>query len=181
MRRANTGMCLAGGLAMLALAGCSSSPPTGVSTAPCPRIAILADGADLTRFRPGGPADLATMTVDARIVGFDAQCDFQGRDRLDVRVTPRFSAERGPAADGRSFDLPWFLAVSTADEEVLDRTASVTRVTFPQNVGRAAATGPTVRFTMPIGNGGRAQDYLVRIAFQLDEQQLAYNRARGPR
>lgn len=178
----NTALCRAGVLAGLAaLAGCGGSAPVGLSTAPCPRISILADGADLTRFRPGGPQDLSAMAVDARITGFQAQCDFAGRDRLDVRVTPQFSVERGPALAGRTADLPWFLAVSTPEEEVLDRTAETTRVAFAQNVGRAAASGPTVRFTMPIGNGVRAQDFLVRLSFQLDEAELAYNRARGPR
>ncbi|MGG5823688.1 hypothetical protein [Falsiroseomonas sp. HW251] len=182
MRLINTGLCRVAALAWLAaLAACGGSGPAGVTTAPCPRISILADGADLTRFRPGGPRDLSAMAVDARITGFQAQCDFASARRLDVRVTPEFAVERGPAATGRTVDLPWFLAVSTAEEEVLDRTTSSTRVTFPQNVGRAGAVGPTVRFTMPIGEGVRAQDYLVRIAFQLDADELAYNRTRGPR
>lgn len=172
----------------LALAGCGLgdlvSAPTGASTAPCPRIAILADGADVTRFRPGGERDLTAMTLDARIAGFDARCDFAGRDRrvLEVRVTPRFTAERGPAAEGRTAELPWFVAMSDAnDSAVLDRQTATTRLAFAANTPRASATGPTVRLNMPVGEGLRATDYNLRIAFQLSPEELAVNRQRGPR
>ncbi len=62
-------------VAAMLLAGCSgvgrgpATPP-----APCPRITILGDGADLTRYQPGAIQDLATMTFDARLIGFQARC-----------------------------------------------------------------------------------------------------------
>jgi hypothetical protein len=171
--------------ALLALAGCGASGGgSGSGTAPCPRIAILAEGSELTRYRPGAPRDLSQMAFDAKIVGFDARCDFASRDRntLEVRVTPRFGAERGPAADGRVADLPWFVAVTDAgDSEVLERVPATTRVTFPANVGRAVATGTPLTLTLPIGGDRGARDYAVRISFQLSPDDLAHNRARGVR
>lgn len=173
--------------APLAVAACGSSPTGGASSdsaAPCPRIALLADGADMTRFRPGAGRDLTAMTLDARITGFDARCDYASRDRraLDVRITPRFEAERGPAAEGRTVDLPWFVAMTDAnDTAVLERVAATTRVTFAPNVPRAAATGQAVRLTVPLTEGQRASDYIIRVSFQLTPEELALNRARGPR
>jgi hypothetical protein len=168
---------------ILAACGGRSTPP-GTGAAPCPRIAILADGADLTRHRAGAPPDLTSMTVDARIAGFDATCDYTGRDRtaLEVRVAPRFDAERGPAAEGRTAELPWFVAVSdTEDTTVFNRVAATTRVSWPQNVGRSLTNGRPVELTLPIGEGRRAADYIVRISFQLTPEELALNRRRGPR
>jgi len=171
----------------LAVAACGGSAPSNPLTsgqASCPRIAILADGADVTRFRDAGVRDLTSMTLDARIAGFDARCDYAGRDRqvLDVRITPRFQAERGPAAQGRTADLGWFVAVSNADDSrVLDRQGFTTRATFGTNAPRAALVGQTARVQVPIGDGAAAIDYLVRISFQLTPEELALNRARGPR
>jgi hypothetical protein len=125
------------------------------------------------------------MVVDARIAGFDARCDWASRDRrtLDVRITPRFQAERGPAFEGRAVDLPWFVAMTdAADSTLLERVAATTRVAFPPNVPASAATGQAVRLTLPVGGEARApRDTNIRLSFQLTPEELALNRARGPR
>ncbi|SFK26658.1 hypothetical protein [Falsiroseomonas stagni] len=183
---------VAKGVAVLALpamlAACGGSESTSnvltAGQAPCPRITILADGADLTQYVAGAPRDLTTMVLDARIAGFDAVCDYASRDRraLDVRVTPRFQVERGPAARGGSLDMPWFIAVSDAgDTDVIERQAFTARATLASNQTRVNSTGQAARLRLPIGEGVSAGNYLVRISFQLTPDQLAQNRSRGPR
>ncbi len=171
---------------MLAACG-GSNTNTNILTAgqaPCPRITILADGADLTQYVAGTPADLTTMVLDARIAGFDAVCDYASRDRraLEVRVTPRFQVERGPAATGRVLDIPWFVALSDAgDSDVLDRQAYTARATLTANQTRINTNGQAARLRLPIGDGVSAGNYVVRLSFQLTPEQLAQNRSRGPR
>lgn len=174
---------VAAGPLLSACGGGDSDGLLGQAPAPCPSIGILADGADLTRFSQGAGFDLTRMVVDARIVGFDARCDYTGRDRaaLDVRITPRFEAERGPAAEGRAVDLPWFVAVSDPEDRVLDRRAYATRVGFGTNVTRTRVEGEAVRMTLPLTEGRQADDYLVRLSFQLTPEELELNRRRGPR
>ena len=168
------------GLGVLALAGCSSTsnlPPTN-----CPRITILQDGADLTRFVPGSGQDLTVMVADARIRGLNASCDYaRGGRAVNAQITVGFEVERGPAARG-PVSLPWFVIVTeAADETVIQRRAYEMVVTFPPNVSRSATTAPPVRMTFPISEGRRITDYNVRVAFQLTEEELAYNRRRGIR
>lgn len=172
------------GAAALALAGCGSlgGGSSSGSTVACPRIAILAEGSDLTRYRPGAPPDLTQMVVDARLTGFEARCDVTNRGAtLEVRITPRFEAERGPAAEGRSAELGWFAAVTDTSDNVLDRVSGRTLVGFPANIGRVAATGQAVQLDLPLSGGLRAADYLVRLGFQLTPEELAQNRRRGAR
>ncbi|WP_439596321.1 hypothetical protein [Falsiroseomonas sp.] len=179
---ARSGLLLAG-LALLAACG-GDGGASAAGQAPCPRIVILAEGADLTRFRGNASGDLTAMTADARIAGFEATCDYGGRDRsrLDVRVTPRFEVERGPAAEGRIVELPWFVALTDAgDSAVLDRQGFASRVAFAPNVVRTGLQGQTARLSMPLGEGRRAADYTLRISLQLTPEELALNRARGPR
>jgi hypothetical protein len=173
---------LLGGCGLLSGDWFGSAGDTG--PAPCPRIAILADGADLTRFRAGAPRDLTTQVLDARISGFNASCDWASRDRrsLGITVTPLFEVERGPAAEGRVVDLPWFVALTDpTDSQVIAREAYTVRVTFPANVQRAQQPGQRVRLTLPLPEGQRAGEYNLRISFQLSPEELAVNRQRGPR
>jgi hypothetical protein len=173
-----TGLALAGAAF---LAACGSSETA--RQAPCPRITLLREGADLTRFRPGAGQDLSVMAYDARIAGFDARCDFADRGRnVTVDITPRFELERGPAAGGAPADLNWFVSVSdAADSQILDQVDFTTRAAFQANVSRGSVPGERVRLTIPNGEGQGAGSYNVRISFRLTPDELAYNRRRGMR
>ncbi|MBP0466844.1 hypothetical protein J5Y09_23145 [Roseomonas sp. PWR1] len=167
----------------LALAGCgggttaSNSPP-----APCPRISILADGSDLTRFRPGAGQDLAAMTADARLIGFSARCDYtRRREGVAVTLSAVFDVERGPAATGAVADLPFFVAVTDAeDTQVIDRREFVARVTFSSNVNRQRVQSASVTLNFP-AEERLVENHNVRLSFQLTPEELALNRRRGPR
>ena len=166
----------------VALAACDRIATSGLPPASCPRVTILQDGADLTRFREGAGQDLSVMVADARIQGLNASCDYGQRGTVvNVSLTVQFQVERGPAARG-PVSLPWFVIVTNADDEsVVQRRAYEMGVTFRPNVTRTSTTSPPVRMTFPIRDGRRATDYNVRIAFQLTEQELEYNRRRGAR
>ena len=174
---------VAGVAAMVLLAGCG---PTGYETsppAPCPRITILADGADLTRYRPGAVPDLASMTSDARLIGFQARCDYTDRRRsVAVAVSAVFDVERGPAGVGeRSVALPWFVAVTDGnDSQVIDRREYVTAVAFEGNANRVRVQSRAVSFNFP-ADERMVETHNVRLSFQLTRDQLDANRRRGPR
>lgn len=172
------GLALAGA-ALLAACGSSETP----RQAPCPRITLLREGADLTRFRPGAGQDLSVMAYDARIAGFEARCDFTDRGRnVTVDITPRFEVERGPASGSTPADLPWFVAVSDAqDTRILDQADYTTRAVFQSNISRGSAPGERVRLTIPNSDGQNAANFNVRISFRLTPEELTYNRRRGPR
>ncbi|MDB5371265.1 MAG: hypothetical protein JWP20_2823 [Roseomonas sp.] len=172
------------GVAALLLAGCGDRAPRDLlagARAPCPHVAVLADAADLTRFRPGGGSDLTGMVVNASVSGFQAKCDYAPeRDGLVVTLTPSFSAERGPAAPGPVADIPYMVAVVGEDDRVLSRASYVMRVEFPPNVARVKSTGEEISITLA-GGVEAAAKRRVLIGFLLNPEELAANRRRGPR
>lgn len=180
MQAIRRGVTIGLGGALLLLGGCgggSDGPP-----APCPRITILADGADLTRYREGAVPDLAAMTSDARIVGFNARCDYaRRRSGVEVSVSVVFDVERGPAAAGREVRLPWFIAVTDAnDGQVIERLEYVTPVTFDGTMGRMRVESRAVGLSFP-ADERLVENHNVRVSFQLTPDELALNRRRGPR
>lgn len=177
------GMTAALGGALLLLAGCGGAPRNIMAnaTAPCPHIGVLADAADLTRFRPGGGRDLTAMTLNASISGFQAKCDYaSGRQGgLDVTLTPAFTAERGPAAQGRTAEIPYMVAVAEG-ESIQDRAAYALAVEFPPNVSKLRSEGEELSIRLP-GDPQQAAGKTIWIGFVLSPEELALNRERGPR
>jgi hypothetical protein len=165
------------------LAGCGGGGAlTQGPPAPCPRVTILADGADLTRFRPGAGQDLAAMTADARFLGFNARCDYtRRREGVNVQISAVFEVERGPAATARGTTLPWFIAVTDAgDSQLIERRDYVTPVAFEGNVSRVRVESRAVTLNFP-ADERLVENHNVRLSFQLTPEELALNRRRGPR
>ncbi|MFC0409748.1 hypothetical protein [Roseomonas elaeocarpi] len=176
---------MAGLLALIALglAGCGSNPkdPLANVPAPCPNVALLGDAADLSRYA-GGREDLTTMVLDARLTGFQAKCDYAPNHAgLDVTLRLAMSAERGPAATGNTAQLPYMVAVVSADESaVLARATYTAQVEFPANVSRVQTQGEELSIRIP-GGVEQARTRRVLLGFVLTPEELAVNRRRGPR
>lgn len=160
----------------LALAGCGG----GESFAPaCPGAAILRDAADLTRFRGPG-RDLTDMSLDGRITGLQGKCARDGRNAVLTTVTPSLELTRGPAAQGRTAELAYFVAVGRG-EQVLDKQVFALRAEFPPNTDRVRLSGDDVELRLPVKPGETAAAYRVLVGFQLTPEELELNRRRGAR
>ncbi|SDD48180.1 hypothetical protein SAMN04487779_1008117 [Belnapia rosea] len=169
-------------LLALLLAGCGAGGSTQLPIA-CPNPGLLAEGADLTRYRPGGPQDLTGLDFDARLIGLNGSCRPGRGDRsINLQMTAGFSVERGAASEGRSVDLPWFVAViDRRTDAILSRQGFVERVNFGRNETRSTIDSAPVSISLPVGENRQASDYRLLVSFQLTPEDLALNRRRGPR
>jgi hypothetical protein len=168
--------------AALAVAGCGG-PRLDDLLVPCPTLVLPTDVADLTRYQPGSQPDLSTMVLDARVVGIEGSCRRGRRDQsLDSTIAVRFQVDRGPGAPTRTIQLPWFIArLDSRTNEVVSRQVFNMTGQFSANTTRANVTSQPVDITFPVGGERRVQDYRVLVGFQLNEEELALNRRRGPR
>jgi len=159
-------------LAAALLAGCASGE---LQFAPaCPQLSLLADGADLTRFNGPG-RDVTDRVMEVRIAGVDAACRSGRNGDVLATITVRANMARGPAAQGRQAQVPYFVAVMDG-ETILDRQAFTLDGTFPPNVNAIRLAGGELELRFPgtaERGGGR---YRIIVSLQLTEQELAYNR-----
>jgi hypothetical protein len=161
------------------VAACGSSTKETV-LAPCPRVTILADGADITRFRPGAPPDLTAMLVDGRIAGVNTSCDYVRGGGVEVKVSALMDVERGPATRGNRAEFPWFLAVTSGDDsQLVQRKDALLSVNFEGNQTRARVSTAPESIIFPAGRN--PAEYRVRVSFALSPEELDRNRRRGPR
>jgi hypothetical protein len=176
-------------IAALTLAGCETLGFTsgGTGEAPliaaplvsCPRVATPADTGDILRFRTPDSRDLTDLVVAARITSLAGNCTLVRRQTaVEVTLTMGVEATRGPAAEGRVVQLPYFVAVTAADDAILDKAVYTLAVQFAANTQRARLRGEEVRLTLPVSSGTQAGTYRVFVGFQLTEPELALNRTR---
>lgn len=176
-------------LAALLLAGCETlgftsggtgeAPVVARPQAACPRVATPADTGDIARFRTPDSRDLTDLVVAARITSLEGTCTLVSRQTsVQVTLSMGVEATRGPAAPGRTLQLPYFVAVTGPNEEILDKAVYSLAVEFPANTQRARMRGEEVRLTLPVSAGQEAAAYRVFVGFQLTESELALNRSR---
>jgi hypothetical protein len=176
----------------LALAACGDSalrgggrgeaPALAVTRPDCPTTAALADAADLRRYRTPGSQDLTDLVVNARITGLSGACVFADRRRsVRVTLTLAMEATRGPGATERSIAIPYFVAVTDAQDRILDKAVYSGPAEFPANRSRVRLTGEQVTLTLPISAERPPASYPVVVGFQLTEAELALNRRHAAR
>jgi hypothetical protein len=174
-----------GVLAMFTLSACSSfSNPLSneVVVAPeCPNIVIVKDTAELTAFRPGPGRDLTDVVLDARIDGFDGECetdlesDKSGTVNVDLQMV--FEATRGPANETRAGEFSFFVAIANRDGAILAKKVFETEFEFEGNRNRIGGIEELTQ-EIPLRPGELGEDFDIFIGFQLDPEQLNYNRAK---
>lgn len=166
-------------LALVALAACSAPKPTEFAPS-CPRVAIVADAADLTRYRPGGGQDLTDLVLDARITGFKGNCERDDARNVRTTMTVDLAVLRGPASRGRRTQVAYFVAVRDG-ETLLDKQIYSLDVSFPENQDQVRITSSEIELVVAVNREKSAAAYDVLIGFQLSPEDLAFNRRRGPR
>jgi hypothetical protein len=150
----------------------------------CPHASFVWDAADLNRYRDESATatqDVRDLVLSARLTGLPAKCSQGDTAKLlnaEVGVTIQFT--RGPAMQGRTATVPFFLAV-TDGGRILDKHVYATSVTFPENIDQVTWSSDLVHMVFPISPTKTGAAYTVLAGFQLTPDELAVNRRRGPR
>ncbi|MSP31029.1 MAG: hypothetical protein EXR09_11480 [Acetobacteraceae bacterium] len=164
--------------ALAGLAGCSAPRLTEFAPS-CPRVVILADAADLSRYRASGGRDLTDLVLDGRIVSFKGGCKLEGVDHVRAKLTVDLRLTRGPAGS-RVSQISYFVAVREGNQ-VLDKQTYNLGINFPENQDQMRLTGPEASLIVAVNKDKSAAAYDVLIGFQLSAEELAVNRRRGLR
>ncbi|MCW9001551.1 MAG: hypothetical protein OQJ87_02405 [Rhodospirillales bacterium] len=168
----------------LTLSGCSTyedlfakdDGPKG-----CPRVAVLADAATVTRFTPGPGRDLADVTYEGVIRDLKGECAYDvdrktKEGTLSVKIAVEIEALRGPANRGDPAVFPYFISVVTPDQRVLNKKEFSVSVPFPDNRTRATIIDLPIDLVFPISKDLGAKSYEIFAGFQLTREEIEYNR-----
>ncbi|MBI3441996.1 MAG: hypothetical protein HY052_09410 [Proteobacteria bacterium] len=150
-------------LAVILLSGCSlfSKETDDFS---CPQIGFIRD------------ADRISLpTADAVINGFNGACSLKKKQGVVVELTVPFAAKKSVTDAGlKNIDLPYFMAVLSPDETVLQRQTFSTQISFDQLNTGTAIEEHTIK--IPLSSPVGAYKYKVVIGFVLTPEQLKHNK-----
>ncbi|HVI53261.1 MAG TPA: hypothetical protein VM661_18785 [Candidatus Sulfotelmatobacter sp.] len=172
------GLGLLTGMALLATGGCSLFEAKKPDQPPCPRVSVLADAAQETRFRAGKGHDLTDVELEAQIANYKGSCfyDFD-KQEMSVIMQIGIDAKRGPAAQGRKADLSYFVAIPAFYPKPEAKIVVPVALAFPDNSDRVRYTDDEVQMTIPIKKLRDLAGYEIFVGLQLPEDELEYNRS----
>ncbi len=160
----------------LVLSGCDSwarleqkSPP------PCPPVYIMSDASKITKYRAGAGRDLTDVEMEGEIVGFKGGCVYDAKGG-DVMLQLAFELRRGPAAQGRTLDVTYFVAIPKFYPTPEAKGEFTFPVTFPATVDRIRVTDDEVYLRLPVRDKEIIDNYEVFIGFQLSPEEMEINR-----
>lgn len=158
------------------LAGCSMLQNT--PQLPCPRVSVLKDASLATQFRQGGGRDLTDVAYEAELEQGQLGCTYE-RDQSAVTVTTavRVLAVRGPALQTNDVTLVYFVAVVDKEQNIVGRERFQAQLNFAQGQRRSGSV-EEIEQVIPIRQGLRGFDYEVLVGFELQQDQLQFNRER---
>lgn len=158
------------------LAGCGSKEPDQPMS--CPTVLLLNHANHFTQFRPGGGRDITDIKAEGEITGYKGAC-IRGKDGLDVTISVSFEVERGPAAKEAEAAFSYFVAVPAFYPDPKAKAVLPVRVAFPAGAAMVRLADEEVTLSLPVQPGERVGKYEIFLGFQLDDDQLNYNRQRG--
>jgi len=163
------------GVGLSACASDKAPPP------PCPNILIVADGAKLTRFKPGSGRDIIDVLHEEQITGFAHSCEYNtdesGAGELTVWVVPTILSTRGPANQTGDADFEYVVAATDTQKTILQKTRYPMVLAYTPNVPNILWQRPEPhKIVLPLKPGQTGKDYLIYLSLVLNRAELDYRR-----
>ena len=115
--------------AAVALAGCSSTKEKReANPGLCPNIVVLDDAARLIDF--AGDETVENVAWSAEIRDVTLSCRYYGEQPIDASATISIAFGKGPKADSNAHDFAYWVAVTRANREVIEKKEFLVPVKF---------------------------------------------------
>ncbi len=144
----------------------------------CPKLVLLPDAADITRFAPTGH-DITDLVLSGRVTAVPASCKWDGRTKVAAELSVTADLTRGPAAKTRTASVRYFVTVLQGDR-ILDQQDEVLSTVFPNNIDRVSVSGEPIELSLPVTPQRSAAAYQIVVGLRLTPEELAYNRRHSP-
>lgn len=138
----------------------------------CPVIRILADGAHLTKFKPGPGRDITDVLYTVDLVNYQGSCGYRDKDtHVETAIKVMFDIDRGPANLDGLGEISYFVAVENRAKQAFS-----TKFKFPASTPKLRQVDEELSIDIPIREGDTPQNTTIWLSLQLTPDELDYNR-----
>jgi hypothetical protein len=156
-------------LSLSALTGCAQDTQSSPHMF-CPQVAVLQQAQTLTAFLPGH-SDVASQLTTAQVTGVAGSCELEDNNQLLVKFQAGFTASNGPANNGKTLTLPFFVAIANGDD-IVAKTDYTIAMPFNGNASTVQATSKPIK--VELANDHASKSIQVLVGFELTPDQLSY-------
>ncbi len=163
-----------GAVTFVSACGATKEPPKF-----CPRLGLLDNADELTRFQGNG-RDITDITLSGSIDKVPATC-VQGNESNSVAsdLTIQSTFTHGAGARSRTDQVTYVVTVLDGDT-IIEQHDFPLVITFPEHVDRASFATAPIHLAFPAPASGKA-NYRVFVSFRLTPAELEYNRTHPTR
>ena len=151
--------------------------------ADCPKVAVVDELKTIHQFSDNKKARPENETSSMTIAKLETRCSHH-QQTITVALDMTFHGTLGAQGQRlgkthQGFSYPYFVAVTAPDGDILAK--EVYAVSAAYNDGQTTATEhDSLRQIIPLRPKTQARDYEILVGFQLNDDQLAFNRYAVP-
>jgi hypothetical protein len=144
--------------------------------APCPNAFVLSDAARLIEF--AGEPSLDAVAWSAEVTDVRSSCRYAEDSPIRAEVSLDLAVGRGPAAEGETFELGYFVAVTRTNRDLIAKEEFTVPVTVRDGRVRADLTEDIEGILIPrAGENTSGTNFEIAVGLTLTTEQLLYNRS----
>ncbi|MCL2469720.1 MAG: hypothetical protein FWF24_05775 [Alphaproteobacteria bacterium] len=159
---------------LLSLGGCASDGESQTARR-CPQVAILRALEALEDFGDATPSP-ETLVAAALMEGVEGTCLYSKKG-LEIVFDLSMRAYRGPALQGGSVTMPFFVAVVDSEDQTRSKQLMTASFSFKKGENEAQQA-ESLRVFLPLLKGEDASSIRILMGFQLTQAQLEACQAR---
>ena len=168
-------------ISLLALGSCSSLDEMRLANesnpGPCPNVFVLQDAARFVEFN--GDEQLSSVAWSGEVTDVRSSCRYAEDTPIRARLEIDFAVGKGPAAEGASFPLTYFVAVTRRDRDLIAKEEFTVPVTVNrEGVASVRLTEQVNDILIPrLGEQTSGTNFEIAVGFALSREQVVYNRS----
>ena len=164
-------------LFVLVTLGCTSDKTLDIPE--CPEVALVGKLSEFTFFKPESPRSLNDIILSGRLNGFEGDCSSLVKKgkvaQIIVNLGLTFEISKGPENKDRTGEFKYFIAITDSSDKIIAKEIFTKDIEFKKDINKIKVF-QRLEQRIHLVSGTSSKDFKIFTGFQLNSEQLNYNK-----